>query len=379
MTTEPKTYARAIDARSFIEARDELARIPYTVEAVDIDGKRRHQPVFAPRHAVDAKTVQSFGFAVSGAPAAQKETPDMPEPEAKTIAQKAMLADLTIKGWSGRASDDGAAAFTAQHYQANAEWTKFTKRLVNKDALKAVKKVEAAARAQHKELTLPWHENGQRILPAAAFHDYQVKMGELSDQHEAAVDAFLAEYDALIDEARRELGGLFSADDYPASHELQAKFVFDMELNALDTTGDFRVQMSDAEMKRLQDQITKRTEARMANAMTDVYTRLHDVVAHMAHRLKAYDPAVPAVDKDGNDTTKVKNPFRDATLNNVRDIVDLLPKLNIANDPALDELAAEVRQNLLDADAATLRSDDEKRAQVAAKADEIASAMAGMM
>lgn len=371
MTTEFKTYARAIDARSFIEARPELAAIPFEIQTVEVDGKRRSLPVFTPRHSVDLKTVRKFGFAVADAEApAQKEPVEMPKP--KTMAEKAMLADLTIKGWSGRATDNEAAAVTAQQYQANAEWTKFTKRLVRAEALKAVKKAEAAARATHKELTLPWNENGQRILPAPAFQDYMAKMGQHRDDHEAAVDAFIAAYDELKVEARKELGGLYREDDYPTAAELQAKFVFDTELTALDVAGDFRVQMSDAEMEALQAQITKRTEARLASAMTDVYQRLHEVVAHMAQRLKAYKPK-------RDEDSKVENPFRDATLNNVRDIVDLMPKLNITNDPDLDALAAEVRQNLLEADAATLRTDDAKRAEVARKADEIANAMAGMM
>lgn len=371
MTTEFKTYARAIDARSFIEARADLACLSYEIKMIDIEGKRRLMPVFFVAESQRA-TVEHYGFKAETL-TPQKETDDMTKaPAPKTMAEKAMLADLTIKGWSGRATDSEAAAFTAQHYQANAEWTKFTKRLVRADALKAIKKAEAAARATHKELTLPWNENGQRILPAQAFQDYMQKMGAHSDDHEAAVDEFIAAYDGLIDEARRELGGLFNADDYPTAAELQSKFVFDTELTALDTTGDFRVQMSEAEMEQLQAQIAKRTEARLAGAMTDVYQRLHEVVAHMADRLKAYKP------KTGDDD-KVQNPFRDATLNNVRDIVDLMPKLNITNDPELDALAAEVRQNLLDADAKTLRTDDAKRAEVAQKADEIANAMAGMM
>lgn len=368
--TNSKTYARAIDARAFIEARNDLALIPHEVRPVDIDGKRRHAPEFTVTTQAQADAVAQHNFAYVWAAKTEGDD-DMKEPAPKTIGEKAMLADLTIKGWSGRAQDDAAAAFTAQHYQANAEWTKFSKRLVNKEAMKAVKKAEAAARAKHKELTLPWHENGQRILPAGAFHDYQIAMGGFRDDHEAAVDAFLAEFAKLKEEARKELGGLYSESDYPTEAELQAKFLFDTELTSLDTTGDFRVSMSDAEMKSLQAQITKRTEARLGAAMADVYQRLHQVVSHMADRLKAYKPKV--------DDGKVENPFRDATLNNVRDIVDLMPKLNVTGDPELDKLAAEVRQNLLEADAATLRGDDSKRAAVAKKAEEIANAMAGMM
>ncbi len=371
--TDIKSYARAIDARSYIEARDDLAGLKYDITTQTVDGKRRAVPEFYVTTLEEAEIVEQHGFVCYTVPAgADAHPPISKEPKAKVMAEKAMLASLTIKGWSGRASDKEVAAKTAMEYQADDAWVKFTKQLVTGDALKAIKKAEAAARATHKKLTLPWNENGQRILPAAAYHDYVRDMGTHRDAHTKAVDQLLADYEDHIEEGRRHLGGMFKDEDYPSSADLQAKYLFDTQLEALDTTGDFRVAMSDDEMSRLQEQITQRTETRLAAAMTDVYQRLHDVVSHMADRLKAYKPK----ETEGG---KIENPFRDATLNNVRDIVDLLPKLNVANDPALDALAAEVRQNLLEADADTLRSDGDKRAEVAAKADQIANAMAGMM
>lgn len=374
MTTPTKTYSRAIDLRARIEADPVLQSIDYEMITVTVDGKKKKSARFFYDTMEQAMVIRKAGFSLK-----PKEEGDMPKPKAKTMAEKAMLASLTIKGWSGRATDNEAAAHTAMHYQANAEWTKFTKALVNKGALKDVKKAEAAARATHKEFTLPWNEQGQRLLPAAAFHDYQTKMGQHRDDHEAAVDRLIADFDDLVEEARTELGGLFNPAEYPDSAELQAKFLFDMELTTLDVTGDFRVEMTNEEMERLQDEITKRTETRLAAAMTDVYQRLHAVVTHMADRLRAYNPEGEGTDKEGNTVKRVENPFRDATLNNVREIVDLMPKLNVTGDPALDDLAREVRQNLLDADAKTLRTDEQKRAEVAQRAEEIAGAMAGMM
>jgi hypothetical protein len=372
---DQKSYSRAIDLRSRIEADPILSALEFEVIPVEVDGKTKKTARFTTHTTEAAIAVRKAGF--TAVPAKQPQKVEAPKP--KTIAEKAMLASLTVKGWSGRKTDNEAAAFTAMHYQANAEWTRFSKALVNKGVLKAIKKAEAAARATHKELTLPWNENGQRILPAAAFHDYQSKMGAHRDEHEAAVDKLLNDYSDLKEEARSELGGLFNDDDYPSSEELLAKYEFATELTALDVTGDFRVKMSDEEMQRLQADIQSRTEQRLSAAMTDVYSRLHDVVSHMAERLKAYNPAADGKDADGNDIKRVENPFRESTLNNVRDIVDLMPKLNLTNDPALNELAASVRKTLLEADAKTLRTDDDKRAEVAAQADAIVNAMSGMM
>lgn len=370
MTFEPKTYARAIDMRAFIEARPELAAIPYETKTFEVDGKRRVTARFTHTTTEQAIAVRKAGFtSVPSAP--QMKAEPMPKTETKSMSEKAMLADLIIKGWSGRASDKEAAEHVAQSYQANVKWFNVSKRLVNADALKAIRAVEAAARATHKKLTLPWSESGQRILPAKAFHEYTKEMGAHMDAHEKAVDALVEAYGALMTDARSELGGRFNPADYPTAAELQAKFSFDSELSALDVVGDFRVQMSDAEMARLQAQITKRTEARLAGAMTDVYQRLHEVVAHMAQRLRDYKPAT--------EDTKAQNPFRDATFRNVSDIVDLMPKLNITGDPELDALAADIRATLLATDAKTLRTDADARKAVADQAEKIASAMAGMM
>lgn len=382
-----KTYSRAIDLRSYIEARPELAALPYEIrKAADVtaSGAKKVTARFTVQNDGEANVVAAHGFTYLKAkaeaaepkpepkpePIIRKEPEPMPQP--KTLADKAMLADLTIKGWSGMATDAEIGAIVAQQYQASEEWVTLRKRLVRKDATKAIKKAEAAARATHKELTVAWTDGGARLLPGLAFHDYQTRMGQHRDDHEAAVDAFVAEYEELKAEARIKAGGLYNEADYPTAAEVQAKFVFETELSALDATGDIRVAMGEDERKALQEQVTRRVEARLANAMTEVYQRLFDVVSHMADRLRAYKP------KTGDDD-KVENPFRDATLKNVQHIVDLLPKLNVTADPELDKLAAEVRQNLLEADAATLRKDDDRRAQVAAEADKILTAMSGMM
>lgn len=390
-----KMFSRAIDLRANIAANPDLAGLEFEVQRTfDDEGKDKRTAKFTVTTQEEADAVAKAGYravmadgsAFSAAPRTKEPRVTKPKnpngrvaPKAKSMAEKAMLANLTIKGWSGRASDKSVAEYAAQGHQANAAWISVTKALVNKTALKAIRAAEAAARATHKELTLPWHEGGARILPAAAFHDYQKKMGEHRDTHTAAVDALIAEYDDLVEEARKELGGAYDTENYPDAAQLQAKFEFDTELTTLDVTGDFRVAMSDAEMQRLQDQIQKRTEDRLSAAMTDVYRRLHDVVAHMADRLRAYNPDGEKTDADGNTVKRIENPFRDATLNNVKDIVDLMPKLNITGDPELDALAREVRQNLLEADAKTLRNDAQKREDVANKADAIVDAMGALM
>ena len=57
--------------------------------------------------------------------------------------------------------------------------------------------------------------------------------------------------------------------------------------------------------------------------------RLYEAVQHLADRLTAYK-----VTGEG-----VEHPFRDTVVTNLVKLVDVLPKLNITNDPELERLA----------------------------------------
>jgi hypothetical protein len=84
----------------------------------------------------------------------------------------------------------------------------------------------------------------------------------------------------------------------------------------------------------------------------------------MSERLRAYNGT-----KEGS--------FRDSLVDNVRDLVDLLPRLNVTADPVLDNTAQKMRDMLCAYDAQLLREDTNLRHTVAKSADEILSAMAG--
>jgi hypothetical protein len=60
-------------------------------------------------------------------------------------------------------------------------------------------------------------------------------------------------------------------------------------------------------------------------------------------------------------------------------LVDLVPKMNIAGDPGLNEVAAKAREQLCHWDAQTLRDDPEKRADVSDKANDILNQAKGLL
>ena len=215
---------------------------------------------------------------------------------------------------------------------------------------------------------MPWDDNGDRVLPAAAYMDHTEKMRELSNRFTPAVEALARDSGKLVEEAKVRLGGPFRPADYPAPDELSSKFSFGTKVMPLPDAGDFRVSLGDEEKERIKRQITAAVEASLQVASRDLWQRLYEAVTHLAERLQAYQ-----VTEEG-----VEYPFRDSVITNLVKLVDILPKLNVTADLELERLAAQVRASLL-VDPKELRQSESVRSETAKAAAAIAQRMAGYM
>ncbi len=285
-----------------------------------------------------------------------------------SLSSRAMLASLSISTWSARKHDPQASEEIAARHGAQADSGRYHKVLLAKEALAEIQKIVSEARQEHYFMTLPWNDEGYRVLPAAAYMDHVQKMRALSMRFTGAVDVLARQFLALIDQAKARLGGLFRAEDYPPPDELRAKFSFETRVMPLPDAGDFRVTLGGEEQERIRRQITAAVEASLQVGSRELWYRLYEAVQHMADRLSAYK-----VTGEG-----VEHPFRDTVVTNLVKLVDVLPKLNVMNDPELERLAEQVRSSLL-IDPKELRKSEMVRAEKAKAAAEIAQHMAGYM
>jgi hypothetical protein len=270
--------------------------------------------------------------------------------------------------WSARKHDPDASQEIAQRHGAQADAGCYHKVLLPKEALAEVQKIVSDARQEHYFMTLPWDDNGYRVLPSAAYMDHAEKMRELSNQFTPAVEAFTRQFGQLVEEAKVRVGGLFRSEDYPAPEELCSKFSFETKVMPLPDAGDFRVKLGDEEKERIKRQITAAVEASHQVASRELWQRLYEAVCHLAERLQAYK-----VTEEG-----VEHPFRDSLVTNLVKLVDVLPKLNVTRDPELERLADQVRASLL-VDPQELRKSESIRSETARKASAICDTMAAYM
>ena len=285
-----------------------------------------------------------------------------------SLSSRAMLCALCISSWSARKHDPDASEEIAISHGAQADSGRYNKLLLPKEALANIQKVISEARQEHYFITLPWDDNGYRVLPAAAYLDHANKMRDLSNRFESVVEDLAGQFLTLVQQARIRLGGLFREHDYPSPTELRAKFSFETRVMPLPDAGDFRVVLGDEEKDRIRRQITTAVQASLQVGSRELWFRLYEAVQHLGERLANY-----RVTEQG-----VEHPFRDTVVTNLVKLIDVLPKLNITGDPELERMASQVRSSLL-IDPGELRKSASARTETARAAAAIAQHMAGYM
>lgn len=293
------------------------------------------------------------------------------ESSSGALASRALIVALKISQWEGRRVDRAVTRQVKQQHGASDDAGNFNKLLVRKDALEPIQKIANETGQEFRRRTLPWMDQGGRIMAADAFMAHASWMRGQEAKFESAVSDFLREYPDHVQAARSRLGSMFDHTDYPDVDELRGKFSMEVKVLPVPTAGDFRVDMSVAQTARIRSEIETTVADATAAAVRDVYERIADRVGRMVERLNAYKPARRKGDK-------AEGVFRDSLVENIRDLIDVLPSLNITGDPALAAMGDRLYE-LGRFDASVLREDAEVRKNVATEAQAILDSIGGFL
>lgn len=273
-----------------------------------------------------------------------------------------MLVTLTISKWGGTKHDKKVSKEVADNHGSDVSMGRYNKKLLPDDALKGINTVASRARELHYTLTLPYDDGGRRILKGSTFFDYRDKMKELEREFYNEVDKFSYVYPDLIEEARIKLNGLFDPKDYEEPRDIKRKFAIGFEIDAMPSSTHFTVQLGqsiEADIKFKQDQIYK---DRTDKAVKDIFGRAKSVVEHMVERLNAFQKL---------DDGKIANNFKSSLVDNIRDLADLIPAINITDDPDIDAFAVKLRGSLCRYSTEALKISKNCREETTEKAEAI--------
>ena len=277
-----------------------------------------------------------------------------------SIASSAVLVEMNISVWPANKVDREMTDTVNTNASAVRDASQTRKNLFAGTSLrKDIEKLAARIRLYHNQHTLPWADKGQRLLPTKLFMEYKQTMNGYEAQFKQMCDNFFHEYPRLVGEAQVHLGTMYRADDYPDLTDVRNKFGFRMAIDPIPESGDFRLDISAHDLEEMKQQYEAKFDERLAEAMRTPWERLHTVLTAMSEKLK---------DEEGEDS---KKRYHDSLVTNAVDLCGLLDKMNITNDPKLEDARKQLELTMLGADIDTIKDSATVRESMKNKVDAI--------
>ena len=277
-----------------------------------------------------------------------------------SISSSALLVELNISVWpaskidreiTDKVNSDAGAVRGASQTKKNL----FAGTSLRKD----IADFAARVRLYHNKHTLPWADKGERMLPTALFLEYKQTMNGYERTFEMMCDNFFIEYPRLVAEAPTALQGLFKAEDYPDIEEVKRKFGFKRTVKPVPEAGDFRLDIPASDLEEMRTEFVDQQDKKLADAMREPWERLHKTLVGMSEKL---------TDVEGDDA---KKRYHDTLITNPLELCELLTKLNVTNDPKLEEARRQVELTMLGANIESIKEDAGTRSELKSKVDNI--------
>lgn len=291
-----------------------------------------------------------------------------------SIGSSAMLVELSIRSWTGRKLDKKVSAEVDSAKNTKTSVVNANKNLMaGTGVLDKIIKQAAAIRSWHISQTLPWTDNGSRLLPMSNFLAYKEQLTKYEEDYNALVDKFIDAYPNLIISAAFTLGDLFDRTEYPEVHTLRNRFSMQYNFFPVPNAGDFRIDINEEAKAEILANCEKAYTDRLNNAMRDAWERLKDCLVRMSDRLEV-DEVDEEVDGRWEKVTKPRV-FRDSMIENAKELVGLLQHLNLTKDPAMEQTRRDLKSVLDKYDIDTLRESHSARELAKAQVDAILNKM----
>jgi len=276
-----------------------------------------------------------------------------------SISSSAVLVELNISVWPASKVDRETTEAVNTNASAVRDASQTKKNLFAGTSMrKDIDKFAARIRLYHNQHTLPWADKGQRLLPTKLFMEYKQTMDAHEHTFNMMCNNFYVMYPNLINDARMSLGTLFKIEDYPDIEDVKQKFGFRRSVDPIPESGDFRLDVSNSDLEDIKTQYESKFSERLADAMKAPWERLHTTLQAMSQKL---------TDSEGDD----KKRYHDSLLTNAQDLCGLLTKLNVTNDPKLEEARQELERSIVGVSMESIKESNHEREVLKSKVDAI--------
>ena len=274
------------------------------------------------------------------------------------LSERTMLVQFSKSSWAGRKQDKAVGHEVTSSKKADADVVSVWKRLAPPEALKPITAAGNKIYGYFKSHTLPYTV-GVGILAAEDFFTFSEGLRKVAREagYDKKVDELLTKYDEIVADAPRRMGEMYNPAEIPTREALRAKFSWSINFLPfpdLSTPTAFE-KIVGGSVDDANKAIAEGVEAKMKEAMSGLWDRLYGAVKHMADTL-------------GNE----KGRIHETLISNMKELCDVLTKLNIADDANLAALTSIVRKGLAESSADELRDNKYQRKATALVANTIA-------
>ncbi len=254
----------------------------------------------------------------------------------------------------------------AEGFDADGQYLSAGKKLVNTKhpKFKAVTGIKTQIQEFWKANTLPFPEDGIRLLRQSALDGFEQGMQEAREDLRRAVEDLDAHYGEIREEARARLGALFNPEDYPSS--LVGLFGVAWDYPSVEPP-DYLLELKPALYEQERARVAARFDEAVRLAEQGFAEEFAKVVSHLCERLNGFGP-------DGK--PKV---FRDSAVNNAMEFFERFSSLNVGSNAQLDTLVEQARAAVQGVAPKTLRTDGTARHTVSEQLAAVREQLDGMI
>jgi hypothetical protein len=249
----------------------------------------------------------------------------------------AVLVKFTKHGSALAVKDLSAAAAVDKEFSSQHAGKFMKKLMADSSKFTAVHSKLNEAYGWHRNITMPFLDNGMRMLNVEKLDEYMQRIGTFKSEIQRLLIDLKPEWDNEIMKDMTRLGALANVKDYPDWAEVEYKYKIDVKVLPVPEASDFRFAVDPAIVRELD---TMKDQAKI-EGRREVYSRVDKLVS----------AAMVNCSKD-------KPRIHESMLENMADLADVMQYLNIHSDAEMNVVAEKLKELSESCTTFNLRNDE---------------------
>lgn len=259
----------------------------------------------------------------------------------ESVSKNLVKVRVRISAWTGNAKSLEGRQELAMDHAAEADAVTVGLHILPKALQKQIRDHSIGIRKVVKSLSLPFEDGGYRILKSSEYSRLNKEVQRRKDAFENFVyDEIYLKYNELTHIARKRLGSLFNEDMFPDSDQILKRFGVRMSVQPVENLDDLQIKgISNDELEEIKRATKEELENNLLEGQMDLVRNLRKMVENI-------------IDKTDKEGSRYKR-----ALENLKELCDSVPMLNIFESEELNNLAKSIKEKIAETDSDSIKDD----------------------